>query len=84
MTEIQGKSILVRISARFELSGVNCIYLMIVARILNFFNIFAYSIFTSRKQTHLTESLQEIHLSLRGKVSGNKPKQLECSGYNVF
>ena len=25
MTEIQGKSILVRVSARFELSGVDCI-----------------------------------------------------------
>ena len=26
MTEIQGKSILVRVSARFELSGVDCKY----------------------------------------------------------
>ena len=30
MTEIQRKSILIRVSARFELSGVNCIMLQIL------------------------------------------------------
>ena len=39
MTEIHGKSILLRVSTRFELSGVNCIYLMIVTYMLNVFNI---------------------------------------------
>ena len=29
-TEIQGKSVLVRVSARFELSGVDCICLLMI------------------------------------------------------
>ena len=40
MNEIHGKSILVRVSARFELSGVDCIVRVRVYYVDSFFSLF--------------------------------------------